>query len=130
MKKATVTLTNIPEPSDIESNKTATIDVSEYTEPVEITPTQGKDGMAKATVTLSNIPIGGVTKFCTWADGSYEVYTVKENPEIGDTVYVLDDEGIKIFSKEIADVEGDTIGISSSGDIDYYERDSSKDIVF
>lgn len=42
--------------SDIEANKAATIDVSTYTEPVEITPTAGKDGMAKATVTLSNIP--------------------------------------------------------------------------
>ncbi|MBO7714212.1 MAG: hypothetical protein J6S85_11615 [Methanobrevibacter sp.] len=40
----------------LENNKTATIDVSTYTEPVEITPTSGKDGMKKATVTLSNIP--------------------------------------------------------------------------
>ena len=42
--------------ADLENNKEATIDVSAYTEPVEITPTQGKDGMKKATVTLSNIP--------------------------------------------------------------------------
>lgn len=40
----------------VETNKTATIDVSSYTEPVVITPTEGKDAMAKATVTLSNIP--------------------------------------------------------------------------
>ena len=40
----------------LENNKTATIDVSTYTEPVVITPTSGKDGMKKATVTLSNIP--------------------------------------------------------------------------
>lgn len=45
--------------ADLEDNKTATIDVSTYTEPVEITPTAGKDGMKKATVTLSNIPSGG-----------------------------------------------------------------------
>ena len=45
--------------SDIEENKEATIDVSTYTEPVEITPTEGKDGMAKATITLDNIPSGG-----------------------------------------------------------------------
>ena len=42
----------------LDNNKTATIDVSTYTEPVEITPTSGKDGMKKATVTLSNIPSG------------------------------------------------------------------------
>ena len=42
--------------ANLEDNKTATIDVSTYTEPVEITPTRGKDGMKKATITLSNIP--------------------------------------------------------------------------
>ena len=42
----------------VESNKAATIDVSQYTEPVVIKPTSGKDAMAKTTVTLSNIPSG------------------------------------------------------------------------
>lgn len=41
---------------DLEDNKVVTINVSTYTEPVEITPTEGKDGMKKATITLSNIP--------------------------------------------------------------------------
>lgn len=40
----------------LEDNKTKTINVSTYTEPVEVTPTSGKDGMKKATITLSNIP--------------------------------------------------------------------------
>lgn len=44
------------EGADLDNNKTATINVSTYTEPVEILPTEGKDGMKKATVTLSNIP--------------------------------------------------------------------------
>ena len=43
-------------PVTVEDNKTATINVSTYTSPVEITPTSGNDAMAKATVTLSNIP--------------------------------------------------------------------------
>lgn len=43
-------------PADLDANKTKTINVSTYTEPVEITPTAGKEGMKKATVTLSNIP--------------------------------------------------------------------------
>ena len=42
--------------ADLDNNKTATINVSTYTEPVEVTPTSGKDGMKKATITLSNIP--------------------------------------------------------------------------
>lgn len=52
--------------ADIEANKAATIDVSSYTEPVEITPTAGKDGMAKATVTLTNIPSGGSITYRAW----------------------------------------------------------------
>ena len=56
--------------SDIEENKEATIDVSTYTEPVEIEPTEGKDGMAKCTVTLSNIPAGGSANAYAWKDGN------------------------------------------------------------
>ena len=36
----------------IEEEKEVTIKVSEYTEPIEITPTSGKDGIAKVIVTL------------------------------------------------------------------------------
>lgn len=56
--------------ADLEDNKTATIDVSTYTSPVEITPTAGKDGMKKATVTLSNIPSGGSATAYAWAMSS------------------------------------------------------------
>ena len=42
--------------ADLENNKSATINVSTYESPVEVTPTSGKDGMKKATITLSNIP--------------------------------------------------------------------------
>ena len=44
--------------SNLEDNKEATINVSTYTDPVEVTPTQGKDGMKKVTVSLSNMPTG------------------------------------------------------------------------
>ena len=56
--------------ADIEENKEATIDVSAYTEPVEIVPTEGKDGMAKCTVTLSNIPAGGSASAYAWKDNN------------------------------------------------------------
>ena len=36
----------------IQDKKEVTIKVSEYTEPVEITPSSGKDGIAKVIVTL------------------------------------------------------------------------------
>ena len=53
----TVTITTaVPIPVH-ETNKTATIDVSEYSAPVEITPSENKDVMDKATVTLTGIPV-------------------------------------------------------------------------
>ena len=80
--KSIVTTGSVPAPSaDLDNNKTATINVSTYTEPVEITPTAGKDGMKKATVTLSNIPVAGATLYA-WKDGSNNIaYTETATPE-------------------------------------------------
>lgn len=60
----------------LEPNKAATIDVSQYTEPVVITPTEGKDGMEQTTVTLSNITSGSV-KLYYWTNenGTIDYYT-------------------------------------------------------
>lgn len=55
----------------LDNNKAATINVSTYTEPVVITPTSGKDGMKKATITLSNIPSGSATVY-VWIHGERE----------------------------------------------------------
>lgn len=44
--------------ADLDDNKAVSIDVSTYSAPVVINPTSGKDGMKKATITLSNIPVG------------------------------------------------------------------------
>lgn len=41
---------------DVQTNKASTIDVSAYTEPVEIKPDSDYESMKKNTVTLSNIP--------------------------------------------------------------------------
>lgn len=61
--KSIVTTGSVPAPTaDLDNNKTETINVSTYTEPVEVTPTEGKDGMKKATITLSNIPEIEATK--------------------------------------------------------------------
>ena len=56
----------------LEANKAASIDVSTYTEPVEVTPTQGKDGMEKVTVSLSNIPTVETTKQATIDVSTYD----------------------------------------------------------
>lgn len=58
IKELEINRQNVPLASSvkIETSKAVTIDVSEYTEPIEITPTVGKDGMAKVIITLDNIP--------------------------------------------------------------------------
>ena len=65
VKEVAIKAGEIPSGADLENNKTATINVSTYTEPVEVTPTSGKDGMKKATITLSNIPAIEATKEVT-----------------------------------------------------------------
>lgn len=73
------------EGASIEANKAATIDVSTYTEPVAITPTAGKDGMAKATVTLTNIPSSGGITYRAWkaSTNDYIAYAyVKDGVDI------------------------------------------------
>lgn len=65
IKSVTFKAGEVPEGADLENNKAATINVSTYTEPVEVTPTIGKDGMKKATITLSNIPAIETTKAVT-----------------------------------------------------------------
>ena len=58
IKNLAITEGDVPEEKVIETSKSVTIDVSTYTAPVTIEPSEGKDGMAKVVVTLSNIPEG------------------------------------------------------------------------
>lgn len=71
--------------ADLEDNHQTTIDVSTYTEPVEVLPTSGKDGMKKNTVTLTNIPEGTKYLYAWKTDESATyniVYTTLEKPTI------------------------------------------------
>lgn len=70
VKKVAIKAGEVPSGADLEDNKTATIDVSTYTEPVEIEPTEGKDGMAKVTVTLTNVPSAGDVTAYAWQHGT------------------------------------------------------------
>lgn len=71
---------------DIENNKAATINVSTYTQAVEIKPTAGKTSMKKATITLSNIPSpsGVTTLYCWVSKNPYYVYTITTTPTVED----------------------------------------------
>ena len=117
--KAITTTGTVPAPSaDLDNNKTATINVSTYTEPVEITPTEGKDGMKKATVTLSNIPVAGATLYA-WKDASNNIaYTETTTPEAEGGCYLSASTGLA--SDTIKAVAEDEITITiSEEDVDF-----------
>ena len=99
----------VPLTSDLDNNKAATIDVSTYTAPVEITPTSGKDGMKKATVTLSNIP-AGIAKLISWKytdidEYDYYCYTLTSVPVVGGLVLIGGGE----LGEGRAEIEVDTV---------------------
>ena len=93
----------------MQNNKTETIDVSNYSEPIEIEPDSGYDGMKKATVTLSNIPSGGTNILYCWFTNGL-CYTTTENPSVGDYAFSSSDEGIMTY--EILDVGDGYISIA------------------
>lgn len=133
VKTVAIKAGEIPSGADLEDNKTATINVSTYTEPVEIEPTAGKDGMKKATVTLSNIPspTADVYAFYYWKNenDSTGCFTLSENPQVGDNVYYENDSGTpdrygdpsKIISVSAMsiDIGGGAITRDNAGDITY-----------
>lgn len=125
--KSIVTTGSVPAPSaDLDNNKTATINVSTYTEPVEITPTAGKDGMKKATVTLSNIPVAGATLYA-WKDGSNNIaYTETATPEAEGDCYLSAVTGLT--SDTIKAVAEGKITITISEEDVEYSRYSDGDI--
>jgi hypothetical protein len=62
---------------ELEDNKTSTINVSTYTESVEITPSSGYDAMEKTTVTLSNVPVIPATLVRCTLYNNEETYSQK-----------------------------------------------------
>lgn len=126
VKQIAITAGEIPSGADLENNKSKTIDVSTYTEPVEITPTAGKDGMKKATVTLSNIPVAGATLYA-WKDTSNNIaYTETATPEAEGSCYLSAVTGLASDTiKAVA--EGEITITISEADVDF-SRYSDGDI--
>ena len=114
------------EGADLDNNKTKTINVSTYTEPVEVLPTAGKDGMKKATITLSNIPSpSGVSALYAWQDeGEYIIYTTTSTPTTSDICLELESHGKSISTSSITAVGEGTITTSGGT----YTRDTDDDI--
>ena len=129
------------EGADLDNNKTATINVSTYTEPVEVLPTAGKDGMKKATITLSNIPTGE-NKIYAWLIEGADAYlyfnnsvspqsiaeynTWKELSTIGGVLAVTDvDEPLSSVLTRTSDT---SFTITDGGGSSTYTRDATKDV--
>jgi hypothetical protein len=80
----------------LDNNKTATIDVSTYTEPVEVLPTSGKDGMKKATITLSNIPSGSGYDFTDNARNTFYLFKFQGEGSQNDFPFLLVQNGLAV----------------------------------
>lgn len=93
----------------LDNNKTATINVSTYTEPVVINPTSGKDGMKKATITLSNIPSGSATLYCWKSELEYCVYTTTTTPTTSSQLIAPSEQAIEDETGDIESVGEGTI---------------------
>ena len=107
--------------ADLEANHEATIKAGEYTQPVEITPAEGKDGMEKVTVTVTGI-IKGLVAFGT-AEGA--VYLTALPAEDGAVkAYVPSATGISKVDATYAEATGVTISDTA------YARYSAGDITF
>lgn len=131
--------------AELETNKEVSIDVSNYSEPVEITPSSGKDGMEKATIILTNISSGGggATAYA-WIENSgdtnlvYTNYSVAPNNNTefksalrftangsNPNIKTQTDYSIEGFGERVSDTEFTTTVRGST--YKTYTRDSSKD---
>jgi hypothetical protein len=107
--------------ADLEANHEATIKADEYTQPVEITPAEGKDGMEKVTVTVTGI-VKGLVAFGS-AEGA--VYLTALPAEDGVVkAYVPSATGISKVDATYAEATGVTISEVA------YPRYSAGDITF
>lgn len=128
--------------ADLEDNKEATIDVSAYTDPVEITPTQGKDGMKKVTVSLSNMPAGANMLYAwngeTPASGQAILYfpfdkaPVNASALLG-TEYLISLDNVNYITKDEVDDQWNLNQYNRISDSEffadsYFTRDATKDI--
>lgn len=127
--------------ADLEDNHQTTIDVSAYTEPVEVEPSQGYDGMKKVTVSLSNMP-AGANMLYAWACGDYTYYfpfDIAPNDIEGNKILYAN---MKLVSQKLCLTSLETAIIGNQSEYPYtkvsdseftlmnetYLRDSTKDV--
>ena len=110
--------------SDLENNHLTTIDVSTYTEPVEIEPISGKDGMKKATVTLSNI----INKLYYYGSSTTSncIYLLSSSTPKANDIALLLDNGVLTKTKvQSFSVYGN---VQVEGSLEQFRRNIDNDI--
>lgn len=106
---------------DLEANHAVTINAGEYTQPVEVTPAEGKDGMEKVTVTVTDI-VKGLVAFGS-AEGAVYL-TAVPSADGAVKAYVPSSTGLSKVDATYAEATGVTISDVA------YARYSAGDITF
>lgn len=107
--------------TDLEENHAVTINAGEYTQPVEVTPAEGKDGMEKVTVTVTGV-IKGLVAFGSAEKAVY--LTAVPSAEGAVKAYVPSATGLSKVDATYAEATGVTISDVA------YARYSAGDITF
>lgn len=95
---------------DIEKNKTATINVGSYTEPVKIEPSDTYEAMEDVTISLSGIPVPTATKLFAFGTAEKVVYITAIPSEAGTVdVYVPAVTGLTKTTGAYAEATGVTV---------------------
>ena len=120
--------------SNLENNKTTTIDVSTYSTPVEVEPSENYDGMKKVTVSCTNIPSGAITLYC-WGDTEQGVYgfTPLETLSVGDKLLSVDASLFYVNEQDwytVIQVDTNSIRVSANGSEYTLVRFTEHDISF
>lgn len=107
----------------LEDNKSAAINVTAYSAPVVVDPTEGKDAMKKVTVTLTNIPVPGAT-LRAWKHDTDVVYTTTATPTTSSKAYVPAATGLSLEDVSAVGDESSSVTVDSVE----YERYSTGDL--
>ena len=111
-------------PADLEDNHAVSVNASTYTQPVEVTPASGKEGMKKCTITLTNIPSGKLFAFGT-AEGVVYLTEVPSADTASVDVYVPATTGLSKTTGSYT-AEGSKVTVSTTD----YARYATGDVTF
>ena len=114
----------------LETNKEVSVDIEDYTDPIEIVPTTGNDGMEKTTVTLTNM-----TRLYVWKDPNsnpnphYMYTTYSDVSKCDGHAYQCGTTKNALLTTKNVEVNGEGLYVSGYPSSLYY-RDPDNDMQF